>query len=200
MCGGIVALLCLPGERLLARGTRQVLYNVGRMLTYVLLGVAAGGIGEFGLAVSARPLAPYFALLANVLLVVIGCTIAGMTRALAPLERLGSRLWTRLQPAIGDLLPADSPEQAFGVGLLWGLLPCGMVYTALGTAFASGSAFKGGCLMFAFGAGTLPNLLIAGVAAEGLRKLLRNALYRYVAGGAVAVLGLVGLIRAVGRL
>ena len=72
------------------------------------------------------------------------------------------RLWQRIQPLTRGLLPADTLPRALGLGLLWGWLPCGLVYGILLTAVLAGDPLNGAAIMLAFGLGTLPNLLFAG--------------------------------------
>ncbi|HFQ14121.1 MAG TPA: sulfite exporter TauE/SafE family protein, partial [Gammaproteobacteria bacterium] len=107
-------------------------------------------------------------------------------------------LWRRIEPLGRKLLPVRSTGQAFGLGLLWGWLPCGMVYSVLIWALASGSAAEGGLLLLSFGLGTLPNLLAMGAFAVTLRSLVQRAWLRQLAGGLIIALGLLGLWRAFG--
>ncbi|MBV5345733.1 MAG: sulfite exporter TauE/SafE family protein, partial [Rhodoferax sp.] len=80
------------------------------------------------------------------------------------------------------------------LGLLWGWLPCGLVYSALIMALSSGSAAKGASIMLAFGIGTLPNLLLAGLLAVRLREYASNLWVRRVAGFLVLGFGVWGLL------
>jgi hypothetical protein len=82
-------------------------------------------------------------LLANLMLIALGLYLLGFSNALAFTERLGQKLWRHLQPLTRRYLPARGPLQAFPLGLLWGWLPCGLVYSALATALSSGSACPG---------------------------------------------------------
>ena len=77
---------------------------------------------------------------------------------------MGTWLWRRIQPLTRRLLPADTLPRALGLGLLWGWLPCGLVYGILLTALLAGDPLSGAAVMVAFGLGTLPNLLLAGLA------------------------------------
>ena len=86
--------------------------------------------------------------------------------------------------------------QAFPLGLLWGWLPCGLVYSALVTALASGSAASGALMMLAFGLGTLPNLLLAGLLAARLKAYAAKPAVRLIAGLVVLGFGLRGLFMA----
>jgi sulfite exporter TauE/SafE len=111
------------------------------------------------------------------MLVALGFYLLGVTRALAFTER-------RPAPVAGAatadrrFLPARTMSQAFPLGLLWGWLPCGLVYSALATALSAGSAGRGALLMLAFGLGTLPNLLLAGIVLARLNEFVRRPAVR----------------------
>jgi sulfite exporter TauE/SafE len=80
---------------------------------------------------------------------------------------------------------------------LWGWLPCGLVYSVLIAAIATGSAINGGLLMLAFGLGTLPTLLTMGMAAVRLKTVLQNIWVRRASGLLVLGFGLLGLLRLI---
>ena len=126
-----------------------------------------------------------------------GLYLAGVWQGLAHLERAGGRIWIHIKPWSRRLLPLDSASKAVALGALWGWLPCGMVYSVLTIAVASGHPIDGALTMLAFGLGTLPNLLAMGFAAEKLRPLLSNVRLRRVAGAVILSLGAIGLMRAV---
>ena len=137
-----------------------------------------------------------FFVLANAMLVLVGLYLAGLSPALARLESAGRPLWRRIQPVASRFLPADTPLRAFAAGSLWGWLPCGLVYGMLATALASGSAGNGALAMAAFGLGTVPNLMLAGVAFSRMHRFASRPAVRRIAGGVVLGFGLVGLARA----
>lgn len=196
MCGGIVGALSMGAP---ASFTLHLAYNLGRMVSYAIAGAIAGAIGEASVALSGQlPLRAFLYLLANLMLIALGLYLMGVTRALAFSERFGQKLWRHLQPLSRPYLPARSVAQAFPLGLLWGWLPCGLVYSALATALTSGSAVSGAGLMLAFGAGTLPNLLLAGLLAARLQTYARLPVVRMASGLLVlgfGVWGLIGLAR-----
>lgn len=193
MCGGIVGALSLGG----ARWSLLLAYNGGRILSYAAAGALVGALGGFGLTLADQwPARLAFFVFANLMLVGLGLYLMGMTRVLAPLERLGGRLWKRLQPLGQRFLPARSAAQAFPLGLLWGWLPCGLVYSALATALGAGSALNGGLAMLAFGLGTLPNLLLAGLFLGRMQGLTRRPAVRLGAGLLVLGFGCYGLLGA----
>jgi len=193
MCGGIVGALSMgrpsPLPLLLA-------YNLGRIASYGIAGAIAGAVGSVVVLSGQLPLRIALHVAASLMLVALGLYLIGVTRALAFTERAGQKLWQRIQPLTRRYLPADTPARAFPLGLLWGWLPCGLVYSALATALTAGSATRGALLMLAFGAGTLPNLLLAGLLLTRLRGRVQQPLARAVAGTLVAAFGCWGLLGA----
>jgi len=181
MCGGIVSAFSL-GRVIPVREARPAprlaAFNAGRISTYAALGAASGTVGA---AIEAQVV---LYVLANIAVVLAGLHLLGLG-PLSRLEALVAPLWRRLQA----LLPFRNP---FLAGLLWGLLPCGLVYGALAAAAFAGSAGAGAAAMLAFGVGTLPLLLAAGL---GIARL-RSSLLRTVAGGGVLAFGVYGLAHA----
>ena len=209
MCGGIVSAFSMaaPAQRafpvaVATRTSTQVparvlSYNAGRIASYMLAGALAGGLAD-----GARTLGGLGALqtggylLANLMLVALGLHLMDAWRGLAHVEVLGGGLWRRLKPLGARLLPVDSPAKLFGLGALWGWLPCGMVYSVLVTAMLSGSAASGASVMLAFGLGTLPMLATLGVAGATLRSAMQRRAVRIGAGLLVLGFGMLGLVRA----
>jgi len=195
MCGGIVAAMSLQG------GVRQPFafhlgYNLGRILSYTLAGALAGLIGSAAfLSDRLLPVQQGLYVLAQGVLILLGLYLAGLSRAVLVLERAGGALWSSLQPRLGRLLPIRSPAQALLAGGLWGWLPCGLTYSVLVSALASGGALQGAGLMFAFGLGTLPNLLVMAWAADRLRAIAADRRIRRIAGLTVALFGVWGLMQ-----
>ena len=193
MCGGIVSALTLsvPPSK---RPVLLLAYNLGRCTTYTLLGAVAGAMGYAGIA--ALGIAPWALLaLANALLMGMGFYLMGWPWLVRPLEQGGQHLWRHIEPYTRRLLPISTPTRAVLVGLLWGFLPCGLVYSALVTALATGNSVAGALWMAAFALGTLPNLLLAGWAGAALLHRLRQSALRWIAGLLVAIWGFVGLVR-----
>lgn len=198
MCGGIVGALTvsMPGQQ--GRQLRiHLAYNLGRIATYVTLGGLLGALGTVGLLFNdVLPVQLALYVLANLMLVALGLYLTGFTRLLAPVERMGLGLWRRIQPYTARFIPARSVSQALPLGLLWGFLPCGLVYSVLTTALVTGSAARGAGLMLAFGLGTLPNLLLAGMLFKRFREITRNDKVRFAAGLLVLGFGVFGLFHA----
>ena len=120
----------------------------------------------------------------------------GITGALAFTERAGQWLWRRIQPATKRFLPVRGMAQAFPLGLLWGWLPCGLVYSVLAMALLTGSAARGAATLLAFGLGTLPNLMLAGLLLARFRSVIQGRALRLGSGLLVLGFGVYGLLNA----
>ncbi|WP_041522864.1 sulfite exporter TauE/SafE family protein [Gilvimarinus agarilyticus] len=169
MCGGIMGALTMAVEATsrLRSGAIVVCYNLGRLLSYALLGAVAGAVGETVYALGA---ATVLRVVAGFLLLAMALYLAGWWRGLLKLEALGQYLWRYLQPIGRTLMPVRGPAPALGLGFIWGWLPCGLVYSALGYAMTQPSASGGALFMLAFGAGTLPAVLLAAFATGRIRQ------------------------------
>lgn len=203
MCGGIVGALSfsLP-ERVRHRPQAALpyllAYNSARIISYSAAGALVGGIG----AIAANLMAVHRAqlllqLLAGAFLIALGLYLGNWWRGLARVEQAGSVIWRRLEPLGRRFLPVRTVPQAFGLGLIWGWLPCGLVYSVLIWAISAGSAQRGALLMLCFGLGTLPLLLAMGFSAAALSAWLRKPLVRSLAGAAVAAYGVYLCVSAV---
>ncbi|HJW26098.1 MAG TPA: sulfite exporter TauE/SafE family protein [Rhodocyclaceae bacterium] len=192
MCGGIVGALSMGGR---ARWSLHLAYNGGRIFSYTVAGAIAGALGAASLGLEGQiPVRVALYVLANFMLVALGLYLLGITRVLAPVEGVGLRLWRHVQPLTRRFLPARTVAQAFPLGLLWGWLPCGLVYSALATALTAGSVGRGALAMLAFGLGTLPNLLLAGILLGRLQAFSRRPQVRIASGLLVLGFGLYGFV------
>ncbi|MBQ0721402.1 MAG: sulfite exporter TauE/SafE family protein [Gammaproteobacteria bacterium] len=176
MCGGIASALGFASEKGSSRYI--VAYNLGRVLSYACAGGAVASLGYA--SANYLALAPLLRGIAGLLLIAMGLTMAGWWRGLSYLERAGSVLWRRLQPLGQRLLPVRSVRSAILLGLVWGWLPCGLVYTALAYAATAQTPLLGMAQMAAFGCGTLPAVLLGGLSLGRLGELLRSHNFRLV--------------------
>lgn len=196
MCGGVLGALSfgLPAS---VRENRwkvvpyMVAYNGGRILTYAIAGGIVGYVGALGGTFLEHYSAwTYLRSIAAVFMILFGLYISGWWMGLQKVEAWGGRLWTHIQPLGKRLLPVRSHKAAFSLGLLWGWLPCGLVYSLLIWAFAAGGWQEGALFMLAFGVGTLPTLMTAGVLASDINRWVQDRRVRYIAGGTVIFFGL----------
>jgi len=161
MCGGIAGALGMraTGSNGLRSAAAVAAHHLGRLASYALAGAAAGGAGAgLGALIDPGRVGPWLRIAAGAFIILIGLRIAFRWNLMAGLERLGGRLWARLAPAAGRLARGDGLTASFGLGALWGFLPCGLVYSMLLLAAMSGSAVAGALVMAAFGVGTLPSM------------------------------------------
>jgi hypothetical protein len=168
MCGGIAAALNLGGQRSLAV---TLSYHSGRISSYTLLG------GLLGLAANSIDIAAWtmaLRYLAGLLLIGMGLYIAGWWRGMALLERAGARLWQPVQRLSSRWLPVRRWPQGFALGLCWGLMPCGLIYSSLAWAATAQNAATSSLMMFLFGLGTLPAMLATSLGADQLQGFLRR--------------------------
>ncbi|MGQ0525894.1 MAG: sulfite exporter TauE/SafE family protein [Betaproteobacteria bacterium] len=195
MCGGLVGAAC-GGRR--ERVLRYALgYNLGRLASYTAAGALAGALGQAGLWLRGGALAQQAMLaLASMALIALGLYLAGVAPFMRAVESAGGALWRLLQPYSRWFLPVDSMPRALGLGALWGWLPCGMVYAVLLTALATGDAAHGALVMFAFGLGTLPNLLAIALLAQRLSACPRARPVRVFGGALIGVFGALGIAKA----
>ena len=196
MCGSIVGIFTTQVPQTRARLPFHLAYSGGRIASYAVAGALVGAVGQVGLLLrDAVPVQHLLFALSSLMLVLLGLYLAGVWGAVRRLEQLGSGLWRRLQPLTTHLLPVNSVPRALGLGVLWGWLPCGLVYSVLITALASGSIMQGALVMLAFGLGTLPNLLVIGLFWESLRGWVQSPRIRLGAGILVTAFGVYGLVK-----
>jgi len=193
MCGGIVAALNLGVSDEVSKKPASLLvyhfgYNAGRITSYLLVGLLAGSLGAGLAELGVSPLVGK--LFAATLMIALGLYLANWWRGLVLLEQLGYKLWRHIQPLGQRLFPVRNPPQAFLLGLLWGWLPCGLVYTVVAWSLTTGSALEGAKLMLGFGIGTLPALLIAGNALNYFRNRVTSPLIRTSAGIMIIAFGI----------
>ena len=168
MCGGIAAALNLGGHRSLPV---TLSYHSGRIISYTLLG------GLLGLIAASIDLVAWtiaLRYLAGILLIGMGLSVANWWQGIKVLERAGSKLWQPVQRFSSRFLPIRNPLQGLALGLCWGLMPCGLIYSALAWSATSQSALGAASLMFFFGLGTLPAMLAVSLGADKLQGVLRR--------------------------
>ncbi len=168
MCGGISAGFSLLQKEQLVK--RQLAFNAGRITSYAAAGAAAGALGSAGAYLAAvLPAQALLYLFSSAFVLAAGIHLAGFAFPLAALDKLGMPLWRRMQPFAAPVLRRGP----FAAGLVWGWVPCGLVYGALLAAVFAGGPAQGALAMAAFGAGTRPWLLAAGVLAARFRGALK---------------------------
>ncbi|HEY1461091.1 MAG TPA: sulfite exporter TauE/SafE family protein [Casimicrobiaceae bacterium] len=206
MCGGFVAAISardsagrtagaplLPARALVASA---LTYHAGRIGTYMALGAIFGAAGALAVqlaGVSAIQRALY--LVANVLLLLVGVALLSRGVGVMPLQRAGARAFSAILPALQPLLRSRGPTGRVALGLAWGLMPCGLIYSVLPLALFAGGPGQGALVMLAFGLGTLPSLVAAGALLARCRTSVRSRAFRIGAAAMVVAFALVGVYR-----
>jgi sulfite exporter TauE/SafE len=200
MCAGISGLFAVNAEigTLRRQLPMAITYNTGRVLTYALLGAI---VASFGSAlVEAKPtLARPILLITGTVIILIGLQVAFNWRLLNPIERMGAVLWRKLAPVARHFIPVTSLPRALGLGLLWGWLPCGLVYSVLLIAATSAKPLAGAAAMLAFGIGTMPAMVLTGVGAAQLSAFMRRRGARLGLGLVIVALGVLTIMMPVSR-
>jgi uncharacterized protein len=211
MCGGIAAGLerakqsasPIPNAGTLRFVSRkqliyeQILTHMGRITSYVLLGFLAGTLGFPLWQQGWLPVQRSLFALAALIFLFQGYLVLTKNKPKTSawdvwLNTKTATLWSKLSKSLHQ--PGRKPHVL--VGLVWGLVPCGLIYSILPLAFLSGDGFSGGLLMLAFGLGTLPNLLLISGFSAHLAAWGHQAWTRYIAAGLMIFTGLFGLYRA----
>lgn len=170
MCGPIAMALPVHNKPALVKHALIVLYNFGRIITYSFFGFVAGIVGS---SFSMAGWQQGFSISVGVLL---------LLAVFLPkqLNFTGINFFVRLKSAIGAMFSKGTRSSLFVIGLLNGLLPCGLVYLGIAGAAVTGSVLKGALFMAAFGLGTLPAMwllpLAGGIVTLGFRNTLRKAI------------------------
>ena len=190
MCGGLVTAfgLSMKDSSPAKRRALVATYHIGRLGSYAFLGLIAGLIGTTVL----EPLMTGNNLpriLLGLVLAFVGVTMLGAP-FLNKLERFGMRFWQYLSPLRQKVFPLNTFPRALTAGLLWGFLPCGLVYGALLIAVVAHNPISGAALMFVFGLGTVPMLVATHETVGWLRDKIGRFRLRQLNGAVLVISGL----------
>ncbi len=197
MCGPIVASYTLARSQrpllLIDRVTPHLLYNSGRITTYALIGAIMGLSGSF-LNVAGRlaGIQNVVAMIAGVMMVLMGLSISGIIGNTAWLEVHNFSVLRMAQ----RVLKSPSALRYYPLGLILGLLPCGLSYTVFIASAGTGGLLPGMLTALLFGLGTLPALILFGTVMSLLSAALRSRIYR-ASGVLVILMGIYYLYRGI---
>ena len=200
MCGGIVLTYTMKIEENdpLANPTwwqtvkPHLIYNLGRLTTYTVLGQIFGIIGStIGLILAIRDFQGLLQIFAGLIMIVLGIELAGWMPNLSSDSFPGVSIFKKLTVSLFNHV---NRKNIFMLGLVLGLLPCGLVYAAGAKAAATQSMIGGMLTMLFFGLGTLPAMVISGLTAHLVSNRLRRRLYK-IAALLVMVMGVLAILR-----
>lgn len=187
MCGGIASALSLSSSahsftpelsslsRLFKKLTPLFFYNLGRLFSYALIGGLLGG-----LVATLTDLSHFthqlgvLRFIAALLLLLVALHIGQVWQGINLIEKGGKRIWGLISPLALPFMPLKRKAHALPLGMIWGWLPCGMVYSALSVAAVTANSLSAALTMLAFGLGTLPAMLLVGGMAEKIKLKLNN--------------------------
>lgn len=178
MCGGISSALTTalpPGASSLRRQLGYpLLYSTGRIASYAVAGGLTGSLGYAFRDLLGSHGPSFLRIFAGLMMILLGLYLSGWWQILNRLEQAGARIWKKLAPWTRHLIPVDNPLKALALGMLWGWLPCGLVYSALAWSIGAESPLQGALLMACFGLGTLPAMLGVGLFSRALSDWART--------------------------
>ncbi|MEW6992259.1 sulfite exporter TauE/SafE family protein [Colwelliaceae bacterium 6441] len=200
MCGGITTMLttALPQQNA-SKLPYLLSYNFGRIFSYATIGAIAGYSGSLAVKSLGFPILT-LKFIAGTFLILLGLYIGQWLMWLTKIEFIGKKLWQVISPLSKKLLPINSVNKSLFLGMLWGWLPCGLVYSTLTWSLASGSAMNGGLIMTFFGLGTLPALLTVSLGIANIKHILHHSLFRKMTALSLILYGIFTLKFATERL
>lgn len=194
MCGSIIGTLTLSLKPAIREQKAQLFpfvlsYNLGRISSYALAGLLAGVLHHvlslpFGEGHGHR----FLQIVSALVMAGAGLHIAGWFSRFAYIEKAGAQVWKRIEPYGRRLLPVQTIRQAFVFGMVWGWLPCGLVYASLALAATTGDVARSAFTMLAFGLGTLPAVVGVGIMTNWMVRLSRVRRFRAIAGITMIIL------------
>jgi uncharacterized protein len=190
MCGGIISTLStnFSGKTSYQSFWIQLFYNIGRITTYSFLGLLIGFFSSKLMGMLPNP-HTFSMKVSGIFFILLGLYISQLLNSFRYLESTGQRLWIKIEPFGRKYLPAQTPFDAWKLGLVWGWLPCGLVYSALALAMTQINPLHSALTMLVFGLGTLPTLLLIGHFAQNIKIILQNKKFRMVLGLLLIIYG-----------
>lgn len=203
MCGAISGALSmsLPPE-IRQRRSRMLVFNLlfslGRVVSYAIAGALVGSLGA-ALAQHLEPVAGVnlLRLIPALMVILVGLYVGGWFPGLSLIEKAGAPIWNRLEPIGRSLLPVRTARQALLYGMIWGWLPCGLVYWALFISIAAANATESALFMLVFGLATVPAMAATGMLAVWIQQIRQLPHANRIAGLLLVVLGLLSIYYAV---
>jgi uncharacterized protein len=180
MCGPLV--VAIPGRA--KKFSAHLLYHMGRTVTYVFIGAFMGGVGigvaNFASKIGSDPLLVFakiqvaFSMVAAGFLLWFGLSRLGVIQEPAWMSSASPDMAPGYQKVLKQAFVQKRMSGIFLVGLMMGLLPCGLSFAAFARALAAKGVLEGGILLLAFAFGTLPGLLLIGTGASHIFKRYRK--------------------------
>ena len=177
MCGPIAFIVPVRSNGAFQRSLSSFIYNSGRIMTYMILGLLFGAIGKgiMSTAITQQGVS----IVLGILLIASILIPRSYLNTFNPAGKIGLII-TKVKNSLGSLLKKPTNSNLIFIGLLNGLLPCGLVYAALAGSIATGDMMQGALFMMAFGFGTLPMMFTAVLVSNVISVKVRNRIKRLV--------------------
>lgn len=193
MCGGIMGALsfAVPPEKRVPKYILPILlfYNFGRILSYTTAGAIVGGLSWL-LVDQYHEAIILMRVISGAMLIAMGLYIANLSQILRIIENYGLGLWAWIQKPLKTMLPISHPIQAVFVGMLWGWVPCGLVYSTLVWAASTSNGYQSAIIMLCFGLGTLPAVIATGFFAPAVKRFYQSKYNQVISGIFIILFGI----------
>lgn len=196
MCGSIIGTLTYSLKPELRNDKRRLFeivlnYNLGRIFSYALAGALVGAVQIFlSMPFSQGQAHRLLQILSAAVMAGAGLYLGGWFPRFAYIEKMGSRFWKLIEPLGRRLIPVQNRTQALLFGMVWGWLPCGLIYTALALAATAEGIVHSAMTMLAFGLGTLPAVMGIGIMTSFLTRLSRLRQFKHAVGALFIIFAL----------
>ena len=184
MCGPIALAIPVKRHSRFSVIGGSLVYNMGRILSYAAMGLLFGAIGQ-GFAMAGWQ--SVLSVTLGVLILALLFLPARITHKASPLQ-----VFARLRSSLQKLFGNHNTRSLLAIGVLNGLLPCGLVYMGIAGAVATGSMLRGALFMAAFGLGTFPAMIALTLAGNRIsirtRERMRKAVPVFIAAMAVLLI------------
>ena len=198
MCGGITTMLTSALAEQSSTNKKMALvtfYHVGRIFSYSLIGFLVALTSSLAAKNIGLPIV-ILKTIAALFLILLGLYLGQWLMWLTHIEKLGKGIWSKISPLSKKVIPVNNKSKAFGLGMLWGWLPCGLIYSTLTWALASGDAINGALIMLAFGLGTLPALLALSFGLTVIKTFITNIYFKQLSAITLIFYGIYSLLIA----
>lgn len=180
MCGGVITSLSFGIPAGKQPTPFLLLYNIGRLFSYFVAGCIVGWLGSHLSSITEDSLT-FLRLLSSLFIIATGFYIGKWWTGILVLERIGKPIWAQISKLNRFVMPINTYPKAISYGMIWGWLPCGLVYSTLTWSITAGSTIGGGLIMLCFGLGTLPAVLSLGSLSQHLANTLKTKMFKNIA-------------------
>lgn len=190
MCGPIAIALPLHGNTVPQKIFGGTLYNVGRTITYGIMGAIFGLLGQ---GIQMIGVQQKISVIMGVVMI-ISVLFPALFKNQYRMDKSMFSFVGKLKKRIGEMFSIRSFSSLFFIGMLNGLLPCGLVYMAIAGAIGTGNAAEGTIYMILFGLGTIPMMLSISLAGNFMSRAIIRKINKLIP-VMVVVVGLLFILR-----